>query len=81
MLRPHYVERLAQAARRRLFPGARRGGGGECVRTRQRCFFIPARAGVGVNKRYVVVGAVLAVIVAFAFFMGSPMFGGFDAVR
>lgn len=51
------------------------------TRTRQRCFFIQARAGGGVNKRYVVVGAVLAVIVAFAFFMGSPMFGGFDAVR
>ena len=31
--------------------------------------------------RYVAVGAVLAAIVAFAFFMGSPMFGGFDVVR
>ena len=43
--------------------------------------FIVARAGQAVNKRYVAVGVVLATIVAFAFFMGSPMFGGFDAVR
>lgn len=34
-----------------------------------------------VNMRYVIVGAVLAAIAAFAFFAGSPMFGGFDSVR
>ena len=40
-----------------------------------------AHMGQIVNKRYVAVGVVLATIVAFAFFMGSPMFGGFDGVR
>lgn len=46
-----------------------------------RCFFIRACRADAVNMRYVAVGAVLAAIVAFAFFMGSPMFGGFDVVR
>jgi len=34
-----------------------------------------------VNKRYVVVGAVLGIILAIAFFAGSPMFGGLDGSR
>lgn len=33
------------------------------------------------NKRYVVAGVILASIIAFAFLMGSPMFGGLDMYR
>jgi hypothetical protein len=33
------------------------------------------------NKRLVIVGIVLGVIITLAFFMGSPMFGGFDSLR
>jgi hypothetical protein len=33
------------------------------------------------NKRYVVVGIILGSIVTIAFFVGSPMFGGFDIFR
>jgi len=33
------------------------------------------------NKRIVIVGIVLGAIVTLAFFMGSPMFGGFDTLR
>ena len=33
------------------------------------------------NKRFVVVGAILGMIVAAAFLLGSPMFGGYDALR
>lgn len=33
------------------------------------------------NIRFVVVGAVLGAAVIIAFFIGSPMFGGFDALR
>jgi len=33
------------------------------------------------NKRVVIVGIVLGTITALAFFMGSPMFGGFDTLR
>jgi hypothetical protein len=33
------------------------------------------------NKRIVIVGIVLGAIVAIAFFMGSPMFGGIDTLR
>ena len=30
------------------------------------------------NKRFIVVGIALGIIVSIAFFVGSPMFGGFD---
>ncbi len=33
------------------------------------------------NKRYVVVGILLAAVVTFAFLVGSPMFGGLDMYR
>jgi hypothetical protein len=33
------------------------------------------------NKRFVIVGIVLGIIVAFSIFIGSPAIGGFDAFR
>jgi len=33
------------------------------------------------NKRFVAVGIVLGIIVAFSIFIGSPAIGGFDAFR
>ena len=33
------------------------------------------------NKRFIIVGIILAGAIALAFFVGSPMFGGFDAFR
>jgi len=33
------------------------------------------------NKRFVIVGIVLGIVVVAAVLIGSPMFGGFDAVR
>ena len=48
---------------------------------RGRCFFIRASGAGPVNKRYVIVGAVLGIILAAAFFAGSPMFGGLDGSR
>jgi hypothetical protein len=33
------------------------------------------------NKRLVIVGIALGSIIALAFFLGSPMFGGFDMNR
>tara|TARA_Y100001949_G_C15987452_1_gene331277 strand:+ start:2793 stop:2897 length:105 start_codon:yes stop_codon:yes gene_type:complete len=33
------------------------------------------------NKRFIIVGIGLGLIITFAFFMGSPMFGGFDLIR
>jgi hypothetical protein len=30
------------------------------------------------NKRFIAVGIALGIIVSIAFFVGSPMFGGFD---
>jgi len=33
------------------------------------------------NKRFIVVGIVLALVVTLAFIAGSPMFGGFDTLR
>jgi len=33
------------------------------------------------NKRILIVGIILGVVVALAFFMGSPMFGGIDTLR
>ncbi|AJM92615.1 conserved exported protein of unknown function [Nitrosopumilus piranensis] len=33
------------------------------------------------NKRFIVVGVVLGLIVVAAVLIGSPMFGGFDAMR
>ncbi len=33
------------------------------------------------NVRFVIVGVILGGAVALAFFIGSPMFGGFDALR
>jgi len=31
--------------------------------------------------RFVIVGIILGGAIAFAFFMGSPMFGGYDMMR
>jgi hypothetical protein len=33
------------------------------------------------NKRFVIVAAALGTIISLAFFIGSPMFGGFDLIR
>ena len=33
------------------------------------------------NKRFIIVGIILAGTVALAFFVGSPRFGGFDVFR
>jgi len=33
------------------------------------------------NKRFVLVGIVLGVVIAFALIMGSPAIGGFDSLR
>jgi hypothetical protein len=33
------------------------------------------------NKRFIIAGIILAAIVAVAFFVGSPIFGGFDTFR
>jgi len=33
------------------------------------------------NKRFIAVGIALGIVVAIAFFMGSPMFGGYDMMR
>jgi hypothetical protein len=33
------------------------------------------------NKRFILVGIVLAIIVTFAVIIGSPAIGGFDAMR
>tara|TARA_B100001167_G_scaffold38590_1_gene21778 strand:+ start:1114 stop:1218 length:105 start_codon:yes stop_codon:yes gene_type:complete len=33
------------------------------------------------NKRLVVVAIVLGIVVTIAFFIGSPMYGGFDLAR
>ena len=30
------------------------------------------------NKRFIVVGLALGILISIAFFVGSPMFGGFD---
>jgi len=34
-----------------------------------------------VNSRFITVGIALGIIIAIAFFAGSPMFGGFDMGR
>jgi len=33
------------------------------------------------NKRFIIVGIALGLIIAFAVFIGSPAIGGFDAMR
>tara|TARA_B100001750_G_scaffold65763_1_gene52265 strand:+ start:14801 stop:14905 length:105 start_codon:yes stop_codon:yes gene_type:complete len=33
------------------------------------------------NTRFIIVGIVLSIVVSIAFFMGSPMFGGYDMMR
>ena len=33
------------------------------------------------RKRFVMVGALLAILISIAFFIGSPMFGNFDQLR
>jgi|TARA_B100001750_G_scaffold150163_1_gene120301 hypothetical protein len=33
------------------------------------------------NIRFIAVGIVLGIVVTIAFFMGSPMFGGYDMMR
>jgi hypothetical protein len=33
------------------------------------------------NKRFIIVGIALGIIVAFAVIIGSPAIGGFDAMR
>jgi hypothetical protein len=35
----------------------------------------------GVNKRFILVGVVLGIIVVLAVIIGSPAIGGFDAMR
>ncbi len=35
----------------------------------------------GMNKRFIIVGVALGLIVVAAVLIGSPMFGGFDAMR
>ena len=30
------------------------------------------------NKRFIVVGIALGILISIAFFVGAPMFGGFD---
>jgi len=33
------------------------------------------------NIRFIAVGVVLGIVITIAFFMGSPMFGGYDMMR
>jgi len=33
------------------------------------------------NNRFIAVAVVLGIVVTIAFFMGSPMFGGYDMMR
>jgi len=33
------------------------------------------------NTRFIAVAVVLGIVVTIAFFMGSPMFGGYDMMR
>jgi hypothetical protein len=33
------------------------------------------------NKRFIIIGVVLGVIITFAVIIGSPALGGFDAMR
>jgi len=33
------------------------------------------------NNRFIAVGIALGIIVTIAFFMGSPMYGGYDMMR
>jgi hypothetical protein len=33
------------------------------------------------NIRFIAVGIVLGIVITIAFFMGSPMFGGYDMMR
>jgi len=33
------------------------------------------------NRRFIIVGILLSIVVSIAFFMGSPMFGGYDMMR
>jgi len=33
------------------------------------------------NIRFIAVGVALGIVVTIAFFMGSPMFGGYDMMR
>jgi hypothetical protein len=35
----------------------------------------------GMNKRFIIVGVVLGIIVVLAVIIGSPAIGGFDAMR
>jgi hypothetical protein len=35
----------------------------------------------GMNKRFIIIGVVLGIIVTFAVIIGSPALGGFDAMR
>jgi hypothetical protein len=35
----------------------------------------------GMNKRFILVGIVLGIIVTFAVIIGSPAIGGFDSLR
>ena len=44
-------------------------------------FLTTSNCTVHMNRRFIVVMCVLGIAVAGAFFMGSPMFGGFDGIR
>ena len=35
----------------------------------------------GMNKRFIIVGVALGLIIVAAVLIGSPMFGGFDSMR
>jgi hypothetical protein len=36
---------------------------------------------LGMNKRFIIVGIILGIAVAFSVIIGSPAIGGFDAMR
>ena len=38
-------------------------------------------ANFGMNKRFIIVGVVLGIVIVAAVLIGSPMFGGFDSMR
>ena len=44
-------------------------------------FLTTSNCTIHMNRRFIVVMCVLGIAVAGAFFMGSPMFGGFDGIR
>lgn len=45
------------------------------------CFLSSCFYPYSVNKRFIIIGIILGVIVTAAFFVGSPMFLGFDGSK